>query len=316
MSMTATLRVALGLLLALASPTGPASAQAPKGEAQEESGTSKLLVYIDTDMANEVDDPYAVYRALVAPEFEVVGLSSVGWNGPRGFPANTRESQTLIEDVLGLMDLADRIPHPIGALNPMPAADSPVDSPAARDIIARAKAAPAGRKLQVFVLGAYTNVASALLIAPEIKDKIAVHVMGFNLEDGQLKPTEFNTQGDPLAAAHLLKCGVELNVMPNTTTGPFLWAKADVDAHFKGRGGVPDYLVQRWESHAPNDKQRVLWDIAVFEAILRPELATRSEIVQDGNRIGVWTKIDIERMRADYWAATKPAEADATSSDK
>ncbi len=52
-------------------------------------------------------------------------------------------------------------------MNPMPAASTPVDSPAARDLIAKAKAMPDGKKLQVFVLGAYTNVASALLLDPE-----------------------------------------------------------------------------------------------------------------------------------------------------
>ena len=188
----------------------------------------------------------------------------------------------------------------------MPDASTPVDSPAARDLIARAKAMPEGQKLLVFVLGCYTNVASALLIDPSIEDRIAVHVMGFVFEGGRLLPREFNTHGDPHAAAHLLKSGVELNVMPNSTTGDFRWSKADVDAHFKGKGGVPDSLVRRWETHATKDRERILWDIAVFEAVLRPGLATSEEVVQDGRRVRVWTRIDIPGMKADYWEATKP----------
>jgi hypothetical protein len=47
-------------------------------------GTTKPSAYIDTDMSAEIDDSYAVYRALVAPELHVVGLSSIGFEGPGG----------------------------------------------------------------------------------------------------------------------------------------------------------------------------------------------------------------------------------------
>ncbi len=211
------------------------------------------------------------------------------------------------EELLGLLNLTDRISHPIGALKPMPGAATPVDSPAARDIIAKANAMPSGEKLQVFVLGCYTNVASALLLDPSIKDKISVHLMGFNFLDNQLKPSEFNSLGDLHAAAFLIKSGVELKVMVNTSMQKFHWKKKDVIAHFKDKGGVPEYLVNRWQEHCPNSSQRILWDIAVFEAVLRPQLATLTEITQEGSRIQVWTHIDVQGMQADYWEATKPS---------
>lgn len=269
------------------------------------SGSMKPHVYIDTDTANEVDDPFAIYRALLAPEFNVVGLSSAGWGAPNVFGNNTRTSQKMNEELLALLKLGDRVSHPIGALRPMPEASTPVDSPAARDLIAKAKAMPGGRELQVFVLGAYTTVASALLMDPGIKDKIAVHVMGFRYDDKRLTPSEFNTMGDLHAAAHLLRSGVELKIMQNTALGDFVWSKAEVDAHFKGKGGVPDYLVKRWETHCPKDTRRILWDIAVFEAVLRPELATQQEIEHEGAKIHVWTAVDLPGMKADYWKATE-----------
>jgi|GEM_PF-2854003 len=275
-------------------------------------GTSKPHVYIDTDMAAEVDDSYAVYRALIAPEFHVVGLSSIGWQGPLDFPTNTRASQKMNEEVLSLLKLKDGISHPIGAMGPMPAASTPVDSPAARDIIAKAKAMPDGKKLQVFVLGAYTNVASALLLDPSVKDRMTVHVMGFRYDDQRLTPNESNTQGDLHAAAHLLKSGVELKAMVNSTLRHFQWSKADVDAHFKGQGGIRDYLVKRWDAYCPDDPQRTLWDIAVFEAILRPGLAILSEVVHNGSRIHVWTQVDVKGMQADYWDATKSPAPDSS----
>lgn len=283
------------------------------------SGPMKPDVYIDTDMAAEVDDSYAVFRALVAPELHIVGLSSMGWEGPLDFATNTRQSQKMIAEVLALLNLTDRVSHPLGSLHPMPDASTPVDSPAARDIIAKAKDMPPGRKLQVFVLGAYTTVASALLIDPSIKDKMTVHVMGFRYDNERLTPNESNTLGDLHAAASLLKSGVELKAMVNSTLRHFQWTKAEVDAHFKGKGEIRNYLVKRWETYCPNDPQRTLWDIAVFEAFLRPKLATLTEIVHEGRKIHLWTGVDIPAMKADYWEGTKasaPAAAkSAVSSD-
>jgi inosine-uridine nucleoside N-ribohydrolase len=255
-------------------------------------------------MAAEIDDSFAVYRALVAPELDVVGLSSIGLEGPGDFATNTRASQTMNEDILALMNLTDRISHPIGAMHPMQDAATPVDSPAARDIIAKAKAMPTGEKLQVFVLGCFTNAASALLLDPSIKDKLTIHVMGYKYDDLRLTTDESNAQGDLPAAAFLLKSGVELKLMPNSTLRRFQWSKADVDAHFKGKGGIRDYLVKRWEAVAPNDPQHTQWDIAVFEAFLRPNLATLTEAVVDGAKLHLWTQVDVKGMQADYWNAT------------
>ncbi len=281
--------------------------QSTRSSASSSQTAAKPRVFIDTDTANEVDDPFAIYRALVAPEFEVVGLSSAGWGQPAVYGANTRTSQKMNEELLALLQLTDRLPHPIGALQPLPSPSTPVDSPAAQAIIAAAKATPDGQKLQVFVLGCYTNIASAILLEPGIKDKLSVHLMGFNYHDGKLHPTEFNTLGDLHAAACLLESGVELKVMVNTSMQQFHWKKSDVLAHFKGKGGVPDYLVNRWGTFCPNDPQRILWDIAVFEAVLRPHLATLTEIDQAGSRISVWTQIDVPGMQADYWEATAAA---------
>jgi inosine-uridine nucleoside N-ribohydrolase len=251
---------------------------------------------VDTDTANEVDDPYAVFRALVAPEFDVVGLSSMSWRDKQPFADGVKESQRMNEDILALMKRTDQISHPLGALTPMPDPATPSDSPAARDIIAKAKAMPAGQKLHVFVLGAYTNIASALLRDPSVKEKIVVFVMGYNYVDGLIRTNEFNCEGDLNAASYLLTSGVELHVMPANVLNSYQWTKADIDRHFKGQGGIRDYLVKRWETHAPNDSQRVLWDTAVFEAFLHPNLATEKEISHKGFRIRVWTDVDTPGM--------------------
>lgn len=119
-----------------------------------------------------------------------------------------------------------------------------------------------------------TNIASALLTDPEIKDKPTVHGMGYRHQDRKLKTNESNRSGDLNAATFLPNSGVEMYVMSSTTLRHFQWEKALVDSHFKDRDGIRDHLVQRWDTYATNDKERTLLDIAVFEAFLRPALAT------------------------------------------
>src|SRR5689334_9530954 len=84
----------------------------------------------------------------------------------------------------------------------------------ARPALAKARAMPAGLKLHIFALGAYTNVDSALRLDPGIKDKVAIYLMGYNYADGRLATDEFNAEGDPAAARAMLGSGVELSVMP------------------------------------------------------------------------------------------------------
>jgi hypothetical protein len=81
-----------------------------------ENRSAKPRVYIDTDMAAEVDDSYAVFRALVAPELDIVGLSSMGWTGEKSsFADGKRQSQKMNEEILALMKLTDTFPSARGA---------------------------------------------------------------------------------------------------------------------------------------------------------------------------------------------------------
>jgi inosine-uridine nucleoside N-ribohydrolase len=75
----------------------------------------RLRVVIDADTANEVDDPFAIVRALRAPELDVVGLSSAQWQVSHwATPQTLEDSQRLNEFLLGHLGRGD-LPHPRGA---------------------------------------------------------------------------------------------------------------------------------------------------------------------------------------------------------
>jgi len=270
------------------------------------------VVIVDADTKNEIDDPFAIFRALAATELEVVGLTSEGWVQPSD-PARVAASHRANREIVAKMGLAGTVTCAIGATSSMPNRHTPVDSPAAQLIISTARTLPAGQKLHVVTTGQLTNLASALLLDPKIEPRIAAYVVAYKLAAGRLTTDEFNCQGDPHAAACVLASGVELYVMPANTAGAYVVDKATVDRHFRTRGGIKDYLVRFWESGAPGQTHRTLWDVALVEAYLNPGAATLSTITQGGRSIRAWTAIDKRAMESDYWAAADAFDARAAA---
>src|SRR5215204_3695077 len=95
------------LLLALACAL-TAAAQPPKQDA------APVTVVIDADTANEIDDLYAIVRALLEPRFRVVGLSSAQWNHRLSPPDTVLRSQEINQDLVRLLNRRD-LPVPLGA---------------------------------------------------------------------------------------------------------------------------------------------------------------------------------------------------------
>ena len=65
-----------------------------------------------------------------------------------------------------------------GSRGYLPDGETPVESEAARDLVKKAMAMPEGELLYVVAIGAITNVASAILMEPEIVKKICVVWVG------------------------------------------------------------------------------------------------------------------------------------------
>jgi inosine-uridine nucleoside N-ribohydrolase len=69
----------------------------------------------------------------------------------------------------------------------------------------------------VVAIGAITNVASALLLAPDIAERIVVVWLGGH-PHGWHHTREFNLQQDVTAARHVFDCGVPLIQCPASTS--------------------------------------------------------------------------------------------------
>jgi inosine-uridine nucleoside N-ribohydrolase len=275
--------------------------------------TEKIRVLIDADTANEIDDPYAIVRALIEPSLEVVGLASAQWQVSHwATPTTVEDSQRLNEFLLGHLDRMD-LPHPRGAAARLYdwGQDLAQHSAAAYFLIRQAHATPPGEKLSVIVLGAATNVASALLIDPGIVPKIRVYFLGTSYDParGAWTRLDFNVMNDPRALHVMFDAeGLELHVIPNNVASAMRFQIREVRERFQGRGPLLDFLVARWERHVDAGRRhRTIWDLALVEAVIHPEMAREVEVPtppeNTPRKVWVFTSIDAAAMKADFFAA-------------
>jgi len=198
-------------------------------------------IVIDTDPGK--DDAVAILLALAAPEeLEIVSITSVAGNVPL---ARTTEN------ALALLELGGRTDVPVfpGCTRPMvrpavtaehvhgetglqglvlPAAVAAPQSRHAVDhLVELLLREPAG-SITLCLLGPATNLAMALVKAPEIAPRIAeiVWMAGARSEGGNVSPAaEYNVYADPEAAAVLLASGVPLTLLPLDLTHQVLMTR-------------------------------------------------------------------------------------------
>ena len=276
--------------------------------------TQPIRVIIDADTANEVDDLYAIAWALLAPRLEIIGLTSAQWHtNPRTPNDSVGESQRLNEEILKLMKKT-AIPAPQGSNFPMVSEQRPQPSEAAKFIIDQALATPDGEKLSIVILGPCTNIASSILIEPKIIPKLSVNYLGFwyNVKTNTWNKREFNTNNDPNAVNVLLNtANLEFKVMTATTSQHLVFEKTVMDNLLKGKGGIGDYLINRWETYdrfwQATDKEKtkwIMWDVAILEALAYPELAEEKEVATPHDNLNrtikVYTKIDVPAMKTNF----------------
>lgn len=118
----------------------------------------------------------------------------------------------------------------------LPADKTPVMSPAAEDLVKKARACTTEEPLYVLAIGAITNVASALLMAPDIVDKIVIVWLGGHaLHWPDTK--EFNLIQDVPAAQVVFDCGAAVVQLPCMgVVDHMLTTLPEVNTFIKGRG--------------------------------------------------------------------------------
>lgn len=178
------------------------------------------------------------------------------------------------------IDLADKVYR--GSDRYLESWDQPVHSDTVDHLIDTAKTASPDDPLYIAAIGAPTNVASALLLAPEIIRNIVVTwTAGYPTTVTGFMQESFNMEQDMLASQLLFDSGVPLVYLPGFHVGAQLTlCLTEVEAWVKGKGEIGDYL--RWlftnNPHYPFQgiddyfaRTWIIWDLINFAWMMQPD---------------------------------------------
>ncbi len=268
----------------------------------------KTTYLLDADTGNEVDDLFAIARALIEPSWEISALTAAHWQTAHWAEAQTMENSYRINTVLRDYLQVDVKTLRGGVARMFDWGDQAQHSAAAYEIIAQAKALPEGEKLNVIALGALTNVASAVFINPSIGPKLRLYWLGttYDFEEGILGTTDFNCMMDQQALHYLFKSPVELHIIPVSVASAMTFEMYDVEAKLRDVHPLGAYLCDRWYNHLDGSRyERVIWDLALIQAIIHPEMAELTTITTSkdfGSReVHYYSSIDANKMRAEFY---------------
>ena len=168
--------------------------------------SQRIPVVLSTDVGNEIDDQWAVAYLLLQPRFEVLGVMSV--HAPTiAAPAGYTSHRILVDVVENRLGMRNHPPLLEGGSEPLVSATAGKQSPAVDFLIRASRRFTKDNRLTVLMIGAATDVASAILKEPSIVDRVRVIQMGFTNEQGG---EEFNVANDVHAVQAILNSKVPL----------------------------------------------------------------------------------------------------------
>lgn len=232
---------------------------------------------LDTDTFNEIDDQFALVQILLSAEsIRLEAVYAAPFKNARSESAS-RGMELSHQEILRLLKLMQIDPTNFvlkGAPEFVCDAGGAVKSEAVDDLIARARASSHDDPLHVIAIAAITNVASALMLAPDIQDKIVVVWLGGNAPYWP-HTREFNLRQDIPAAQHLLNCEVPLVLIPCLGVTSHLHATIpEIETHVKPCGALGAFLAGRFEDYCSGDPigfSKEIWDMAPVGWLLSPD---------------------------------------------
>ena len=213
---------------------------------------SRRRVIIDTDAKNEADDQFAIVHALLSPSLEVRGLIAAHFGTSRS-NRSMEESREEIDLLLDLMGLR-QVMVANGASTGIPDERTPLDSAGAQLIIAESKLATAAEPLFVAFLGPLTDMASAILLDPDIveRDIVVIWIGGVGYGGVETYPgVEFNLRNDIAAANVVFDSGIAVWQVPSNVYSQVSVSYTELEEKIGGTSKLADYLISQmveWNS--------------------------------------------------------------------
>ena len=241
--------------------------------------SGKIDVVIDTDAYNEIDDQFAISYLLKSKDkLNTVAIYAAPFlNTKSESPEDGMEKS--YDEIFRLLNLMDEsVPVFKGSRNYLENESTPVLSDAARDLAKRCENYSPENPLYIVAIGAITNVASALLLNPKLKENtVLVWLGGHGIHFHDTK--EFNMRQDFAAARVVMNGAMPFVQLPCMgVVSSFAISKPELEFWLKGKNPLADYLAQNTidtaESYAGATAwTRVIWDVTAVAWLLN-----------DGNR--------------------------------
>ena len=236
----------------------------------------RLRAVLDTDTYNEIDDQFAVVQALLSPDrLDLQAIYAAPFfndrsSGPGdGMELSYGEILALLER-LGVP--SDGLVHR-GVTDYVGPAKQALPAAAVDDLIARARSGSPDNPLYVIAIGAISNVASALLAAPDIIDRtVVVWLGGHALEWPQQR--EFNLRQDVGGAQVVFDSGVPLVLVPCMGVVSHLHSTVpEIERYVEPHGEIGRFLAQRFKEYETDHVgwAKEIWDMAPVGWLLDPD---------------------------------------------
>ena len=235
-------------------------------------------VVLDTDTYNEIDDQFAIsYMIKSAHKINVKGICAAPFFNEKALsPADGMEKS--YDEILKLLSLADKeelksIVYK-GSKSYLPNEITPVESDAAEFMARLAQGYSPEKPLYIVAIGAITNVASAILKEPKMKENCVVIWLGGHATHIPSAAGEFNMRQDIAAARVVFGCGIPLVQLPcKGVVDYFSTNKYELTNWIKGKNALCDYLcentirhVEKWTTVKTWSK--TIWDVTAVAWLL------------------------------------------------
>jgi purine nucleosidase len=234
-------------------------------------------VIIDTDAKNEADDQFAIVHALLSPSLEVRGLIPAHFGASRS-SRSMQESRDEIDSLLDLMGLQGKVTVADGAAHAIADERTPQDSPGARLIVEKSNLATPADPLYVAFLGPLTDMASAILLDPDLVRRpiVVIWIGGVGYGGVETYPgVEFNLGNDIAAANLVFDSGITLWQVPSNVYSQVSVSYAELEEKIGGTSDLADYLIRQmveWNAtyHPEPIESRSLGDSPAVSLMLYP----------------------------------------------
>lgn len=223
--------------------------------------SAPIRAVFDSDVANEIDDPFAIAHALLSPDrirVEGIGIAPFRREGLTAGDS-LRLSRELAEETLACLP-GEAPPLWMGSERFLEQAEDAVESEAAHRIL---EASHGAETLHILAIGAATNVASALRIDPTLVQRAVVWWLGGHGPD--FSAWEYNLQGDAHAARTLLDSGIPLVVFPAWGVTSHLFVSlAALERDIEGANPLGAFLTRILRGYVPDHfaYEKEMWDVA------------------------------------------------------